>query len=94
LFSKRQQNSLVILLYLFIFFIALDSTSIAILKTQTITNNNNNIFLLMLKDSVRDIFEKLQNKNKIVFNKINNCVVIYIFLIINNSRIQIKFFAF
>jgi len=91
--SRRRQNFLAILLCLSIFFIVLNLTSIATLKTQIIINNNNNTFFLILEDSVQDIFKKLQNKNRIVFDKINNYIVIYIFLIANNSKTQIKFFA-
>ncbi len=91
--SRRQQNSLVALLRLFTSSIVLDPTSTATLETQTITNNNNNALLLTLEDSVRDAFKRLRNKNRIALNKVNNCVVIYIFLTTNNSRTRMKFFA-
>ncbi len=92
--SRRRRNFSTTLSRLSTSFIALDSTSIATLKTQIMTNNDDDALLLTLEGSVRNAFKRLRNENKIALNKVNDCVVTYVFFTTNNSRTRIKFFAF
>lgn len=90
---KRRRNSLVASSRLFTFSTTLDSNSIATLETQILINNDDDALLSTLEDNVRDAFERLRNENKIIFDEINDCVVIHIFLTTNNTRMRMKFFA-